>query len=420
MSSSENENDDINYIESQNVNLDELSVITKFTKAQIANFHKYFRKFKLKSQKDEKHIDLLKEEEFKNSLGVLSTRECDYISNRLFHVITGENSEYLSFKEYILYLNLVNNGTRDEKLKHCFKFFDIGNKGYITNQDFTSILYNLSLFLSSLTISQILVSENELSNLYDYYINKAKIQQLDFPNFKLLLQNFPNFLDFYDIFNNNIYYDMNFFIKKEEVEKLITVKEKLYELKNLVNMSEIKPSSISLVTEDYIDDFIEARKDLENMSCISLESNNKTNRINVNNSNNLKFSDFLLFSGDENDLDGKSNRNLNLKNSINNNNNLNIYLSASNNKYLNKKENKDKDKEKKLYYTPMKEMNGFNFNTVLKNSENSKILKKQDSSNDTILDLDESSSESFNTNNNNSNIFTTNKKSNKNIKSNKP
>ena len=419
MSSSENENDDINYIESQNVNLDELSVITKFTKAQIANFHKYFRKFKLKSQKDEKHIDLLKEEEFKNSLGVLSTRECDYISNRLFHVITGENSEYLSFKEYILYLNLVNNGTRDEKLKHCFKFFDIGNKGYITNQDFTSILYNLSLFLSSLTISQILVSENELSNLYDYYINKAKIQQLDFPNFKLLLQNFPNFLDFYDIFNNNIYYDMNFFIKKEEVEKLITVKEKLYELKNLVNMSEIKPSSISLVTEDYIDDFIEARKDLENMSCISLESNNKTNRINVNNSNNLKFSDFLLFSGDENDLDGKSNRNLNLKNSINNNN-LNIYLSASNNKYQNKKENKDKDKEKKLYYTPMKEMNGFNFNNVLKNSENSKILKKQDSSNDTILDLDESSSESFNTNNNNSNIFTTNKKSNKNIKSNKP
>ena len=419
MSSSENENDDINYIESQNVNLDELSVITKFTKAQIANFHKYFRKFKLKSQKDEKHIDLLKEEEFKNSLGVLSTRECDYISNRLFHVITGENSEYLSFKEYILYLNLVNNGTRDEKLKHCFKFFDIGNKGYITNQDFTSILYNLSLFLSSLTISQILVSENELSNLYDYYINKAKIQQLDFPNFKLLLQNFPNFLDFYDIFNNNIYYDMNFFIKKEEVEKLITVKEKLYELKNLVNMSEIKPSSISLVTEDYIDDFIEARKGLENMSCISLESNNKTNRINVNNSNNLKFSDFLLFSGDENDLDGKSNRNLNLKNSINNNN-LNIYLSASNNKYQNKKENKDKDKEKKLYYTPMKEMNGFNFNTLLKNSENSKILKKQDSSNDTILDLDESSSESFNTNNNNSNIFTTNKKSNKNIKSNKP
>ena len=179
MSSSENEKDDNNNdIESPNLNLDELSSITNFTKSQITNFHKYFRKFKIKSQKDESNIDLLKEEEFKNSLGVLSTRECEYISNRLFHVITGENSEYLSFREYILYLNLVNYGTKEDKLKHCFKFFDIGNKGYITNKDFTSILYNLSLFLSSLTISQILVSESELSSLYDYYIKKAKISNI--------------------------------------------------------------------------------------------------------------------------------------------------------------------------------------------------------------------------------------------------
>ncbi len=415
MSSSDNDNDDnINYLETQNVNLDELSSKTKFTKAQIANFHKYFRKFKTRTQKDEKNLDLLKEDEFKNSLGVLSTRECDYISNRLFHVITGENSEYISFKEYILYLNLVNNGTREEKLEHCFKFFDIGNKGYITNQDFTNILYNLSLFLSSLTISQILVSENELSSLYDYYINKAKIQQLDFPNFKILLQNFPNFLDFYDIFNNNIYYDMNFFIRKEEVEKLITVKEKLYELKNLVNQSEIKPSSISLVTEDYIEDFIEARKDLENKSCLSLESNNKTNKKNVNNSNILKFSDFLLFSGDENELDGKSNKYT--KSNNNNNNNFNIFLSSSNNKYQQNKE-QEKEKDKKIYYTPMKDSNSFKFNTIYKNSDNSTILKRRDSSNDTILDLSESS---FDSNHNEKNmVLYTNTKKPKKSKNNK-
>ena len=139
-------------------------------------------------------------------------------------------------------------------------------QGYITNKDFTTILYNLSQFLSSLTISQILVSESELSALYDYYINKAKIQQLDFANFKILLQNFPHFLDFYDIFNNNIYYEMNFFIKKEQVENLITIKEKLYDLKNILNMSELKPASVSLVTEDYIEEVIEMKKDLENMS----------------------------------------------------------------------------------------------------------------------------------------------------------
>ena len=77
---------------------------------------------------------------------------------------------------------------------------------------------------------------------------------------------------------------MNFFIKKEQVENLITIKEKLYDLKNMLNMSEIKPASVSLVTEDYIDEVLEMKKDLENMSSISLESNHKNNGINSNTS----------------------------------------------------------------------------------------------------------------------------------------
>ena len=395
MSSSENDIDNNDDFESSNINLDELAKITNFSKNQIMNFHKYFRKFKIKSQRNDSNIDLLKSEEFKNSLGVLSTRECDYISNRLFHVITGENSEYISFKDYILFLNLVNYGTKEEKLKHCFNFFDIGNKGYITNKDFTSILYNLSLFLSSLTISQILVSESELSGLYDYYIKKAKIQQLDFQNFKILLQNFPHFLDFYDIFNNNIYYEMNFFIKKEQVEDLIIIKEKLYELKDIMNMTEMKTSSLSLVTEEYIEDVIETRKELENISSISLESNTKNNGIYGNsNSNNLKFSDFLLFSGVESEVDGRSN--INMKSL-----NLNPNICSSTTKL-------SKEKEKKqIYYTPIKESRTFNFNSALKNQCSSiKIEKKKESSNDTILDLDESS---FESNNDNDKIINNNK-----------
>ena len=396
MSSSENDIDNNDDFESSNINLDELAKITNFSKNQIMNFHKYFRKFKIKSQRNDSNIDLLKSEEFKNSLGVLSTRECDYISNRLFHVITGENSEYISFKDYILFLNLVNYGTKEEKLKHCFNFFDIGNKGYITNKDFTEILYNMSLFLSSLTISQILVNEKELSNLYDYYINKAKIQQLDFKNFKILIENFPSFLDFYDIFNNNIYYDMNFFIKKEQVDELIDIKEKLYEIKEAINMSEIKSSSISLVTEGYIDEVIEIKKEIENMSSISIDSkfnmngkdNNNlySNNLNSeNNYNNLKFSDFLLFSGAESENDGKSNMNSNMK-VLNNYSNNYYFNNTSNSKLFNK--------EKRNYYTPMKESQAFlNFNQMMKNSDNSKIEQKKDSSDDINLDLSDSSSE---------------------------
>ena len=276
------ENNNTNINNNNNQNLDELTKLTNFTLGQISNFRKYFRKCKLKYENN--NSDLLNKEEFKNSLGVLSTRSCDYISNRLFQVISGENNNYLSFREYILYLDLVNYGSKEDKLKHCFKFFDIGNKGFITNKDFTTILYNLCLFLSSLTISQILVSENELSELYNHYISKARIKQLDFPNFKILLNKFPSFLDFYDIFNNNIYYEMNFLIKKEQMEKLIGIKDKINELKNIINNSQIKNSSISLVTEEYIDDIMEQKKDIGNISSISLET--KNNGIENNNLEN--------------------------------------------------------------------------------------------------------------------------------------
>ena len=382
MSSEEIEKDNENIKENnQNIdeNLDELTKLTNFTFGQINNFRKYFRKCKLNSDSNS-NSDLLNKQEFKNSLGVLSTRSCDYISNRLFQVITGEKREYLSFREYILYLDLVNYGSKEDKLKHCFKFFDIGNKGFITNKDFTTILYNLCLFLSSLTISQILINENELSSLYDHYISKARIQQLDFTHFKILLDNFPSFLDFYDIFNNNIYYEMNFLIKKEQMEKLIAIKDKLYELKNNLITSQLKNSSVSLVTEDYIDDVLEQKKDIENLSSISLETkNNGIDNNNLNNENNyinFGLSDCLIFSRAESEIDNKSN-------------------GKANSTYYKKIK-----KEKKIYLPSFPKesqslMNQFNY--ILKNNSNMKIQKKNDkSNNDTTFDLSESSIENDN------------------------
>ena len=389
MSSDENENDNDLKSNAYNQNLNELNKLTNFTLGQITSFHKYFRKCKLKSNKsnsDNINSDLLNKEEFKNSLGVLSTKSCDYISNRLFQVISGEKSEYISFREYILYLDLVNYGSKEDKLKHCFKLFDIGNKGFITNKDFTNILYNLCLFISSLTISQVLVNETELSGLYDYYINKAKIQQLDFSHFKILLDNFPNFLDFYDIFNNNIYYEMNFMIKKEHMEKLVEIKDKLYELKNILNISQIKNSSVSLVTEDYIDDVLEQKKDIGNISSISLETKNngiENNNVNVENHYvNFGLSDYLLFSRAESEIDNKSNGKVN-----------STY--------------KKIQKDKKMYVPPFpKDTQSLmsQFNHIIKNS-NTKIQKKNEKLNDTIFDLSESSFENDNLDNSSNSLY---------------
>ena len=374
MSSDENDNEkEITNYNNNNQNLDELTKLTNFTPGQIANFHKYFRKCKLKtSNSNNKNIDLLNKEEFKNSLGVLSTKSCDYISNRLFQVIVGENNNYLSFREYILYLDLVNYGSKEDKLKHCFKFFDIGNKGFITNKDFTTILYNLCLFISSLTISQILVNESELSALYQHYITKSKIQQLDFFHFKILLDNFPHFLDFYDIFNNNIYYEMNFLIKKEQMEQLISIKDKIFELRNIMNISQLKSSSVSLVTEEYIDEVLEQRKEFGNLSSISADSKMENNNAN-NENNNFGLSDYVLFSRPESIVDGKS---------INN--------GKANSTICNRMPNCKKAFVPSLFNNTQSFITQFN---NMKNNNNFKLQKKEDDLNDTTFDLSGSSFE---------------------------
>ena len=374
MSSDENDNEkEIENYNKNNQNLDELTKLTNFTPGQIANFHKYFRKCKLKtSNSNNKNIDLLNKEEFKNSLGVLSTKSCDYISNRLFQVIVGENNNYLSFREYILYLDLVNYGSKEDKLKHCFKFFDIGNKGFITNKDFTTILYNLCLFISSLTISQILVNESELSALYQHYITKSKIQQLDFFHFKILLDNFPHFLDFYDIFNNNIYYEMNFLIKKEQMEQLISIKDKIFELRNIMNISQLKSSSVSLVTEEYIDEVLEQRKEFGNLSSISADSKMENNNAN-NENNNFGLSDYVIFSRPESIVDGKS-----------------IINGKANSTICNRMPNCKKAFVPSLFNNTQSFITQFN---NMKNNNNFKLQKKEDDLNDTTFDLSGSSFE---------------------------
>ena len=372
MNSSNDEHKEEEYIDDDDQNLNELTKLTNFSLLQIDNFRKYFRKCKKKPNKQKSdnnsdQIDVLDKEEFKVSLGVLSTKSCDYISNRLFEVVTGEGKEYLSFREYILYLDLVNYGSKEDKLKHCFKFFDIGNKGFITNKDFTSILYNLCIFLSSLTISQILINENELSALYDYYITKAKIKQLDFQNFKILLANFPSFLDFYDIFNNNIYYEMNFSIKKEEMEKLIEIKERIFELKNIMNLSQAKNSSVSLVTEEYIDEIIEQRKE-GNFSSISLSSRN--NGIDNNNvDSNFDICDNLLYSNNESE-----------ENEVLKNNGINGKLKTDKKNYV---QNNNKET-----YSFLNQ-----FNQIMKNNDIFKIAQKKEDLDETSFDFSGSSDE---------------------------
>jgi Ca2+-binding EF-hand superfamily protein len=51
-------------------------------------------------------------------------------------------------------MNIVNYGTFEEKCEHTFRFFDKENKGYITMDDFISVIFSLCEFFSTISSAQ--------------------------------------------------------------------------------------------------------------------------------------------------------------------------------------------------------------------------------------------------------------------------
>ena len=50
-------------------------------------------------------------------------------------------------------MNLLNNGTLEEKLKHSFTFFDVSNSGLIQKSDFVKVIYKLCEFFSKVSMT---------------------------------------------------------------------------------------------------------------------------------------------------------------------------------------------------------------------------------------------------------------------------
>lgn len=64
--------------------------------------------------------------------------------NRMFDVFDSNQDGVVDFKELMSGLSIMYAGTLDEKLKFIFKAFDVGNKNYITLEEFTQLYKQVS------------------------------------------------------------------------------------------------------------------------------------------------------------------------------------------------------------------------------------------------------------------------------------
>lgn len=104
--------------------------------------------FKIKySQKEMLNVDDNLEKEIVDTeltitefADALSMRSQDEFVQRMFHLIDKDKNGFISFREFVDLLIIFANGTPQEKAKLLFDMYDINAVGYLTEENFVTMI----------------------------------------------------------------------------------------------------------------------------------------------------------------------------------------------------------------------------------------------------------------------------------------
>jgi len=83
----------------------------------------------------------LNKKDFKQCFTVASGsgKGTDAFVQNVFRMFDSDNNGYITFVEFMVILQILDNGSNEEKLLHCFKMFDVNNDGSITKKELVKI-----------------------------------------------------------------------------------------------------------------------------------------------------------------------------------------------------------------------------------------------------------------------------------------
>jgi len=149
-------------------------------------------------------------------------------------------------------MNLLNHGNLEEKLKHSFNFFDISGNGVIVKADFCTVIFKLCEFFSKVSMSTLNLKEKDIELIYDEMLKKLEVKDLTLKSFINMSSNYPEFMDYFDIFNNKVVKNLNLSIQRDQLNKL---DDCLSYIRTLIKEIEDAHESnvVSLTMKDYFE-----------------------------------------------------------------------------------------------------------------------------------------------------------------------
>ncbi|KAM3132411.1 hypothetical protein pb186bvf_015511 [Paramecium bursaria] len=133
-------------------------------------------------------------EQFKESLGILGLEHATFLVDRLYNIIT---ESVITLQQYQYFLLIAMKGSEKQNAQLSFKFMDFKKKGFITQQDFEQMLFDLIVFWNFITESKLVIRQDYISNLWELF----NTIRLDFEQYEKKFEEIESIIDWYDFFN---------------------------------------------------------------------------------------------------------------------------------------------------------------------------------------------------------------------------
>ena len=209
---------------------------------------------------------LINKENFKMYLGIISKFSNNFLIERLYNIllklnfnnniIINNNRKYINNQDILNYYNILNN--EEKNLEIAYLFFDINNKGYVTKNDFISVMNNIYLYSNKIFKRNInlKISQN-FENFFDFLIglnnkNNNVTTWISKNTFIEYLN--KDLIDYFYLFNNNKIQNFNYNISSQNFSEM---KKLLYSFQNLqknLTTKDLIESDITLITENFLEE----------------------------------------------------------------------------------------------------------------------------------------------------------------------
>ena len=115
--------------------------------------------------------NFLNRDSFRQSLGLFGLENAPYLSDRIFSIIDRNHDGQADFNDYLSYLNILLNGTDDQKALQSFQIFDFSSQGVLTYQEIEKMVLEICILWNVMTGEKVSPTPQYLQaivQLFDY------------------------------------------------------------------------------------------------------------------------------------------------------------------------------------------------------------------------------------------------------------